>query len=186
MVTLIQLKIKGQPPSKKSGQQIVYKRGKPRILPNAKYLEWKKEATNQIEKWKQGYCYKNQRMYTMIRQPIRIHMKCLCYRWTYKSIDLINILQSVADELEANEILENDTQICKTDGSEIIYGCAKEDARVWINLEFDPQDQWCYDDCKQMFKSRAFVKCRRHKGIMETNKDKSRFYRLKNCKTWGE
>lgn len=181
----IVIKIAGQPPSKKSGQQIKSVKGKLKIFPNPKYQEWKKTAAEQLKIWKVDYYKKMQREWLTIRKPIRVRMQCECLRFGYRQIDLLNILQSVADELEANGIIENDTQIVDTDNSRIYYFNTIEEAGVVIYLAWDRQDIFCYDDCSQMFKSRHLVKCRRHLGLMETTRERDKFYRLANCKTWS-
>jgi Holliday junction resolvase RusA-like endonuclease len=123
---MIHLRIYGQTPSKKSSQQIIVNKKTKRamLIPNKKYNEWIGGAKKQL--WDQM----EDKGFETIDTPVAI--KCIVYRLTKRKIDLINLLQSIHDALEAAGILKNDFLIESTDGSRRILGVAKGQERTEI------------------------------------------------------
>ena len=123
---MIHLKIYGQTPSKKSSQQIIVNKKTKRamLIPNKKYNEWIHTTVKQLKDQKE------EKQFETINEPIAV--KCLVYRLTKRKIDLINLLQSIHDALEAAGILKDDFLIESTDGSRRILGVEKGEERAEI------------------------------------------------------
>lgn len=119
--------IQAQTPSKKRGYQIITKGGKVRMIPNAAYMKWEKDAVIQLKIQKEIFETET------ITEPVAV--ECQIFRHTKRRIDLINALQSVHDALEKAGILENDFLIKSMDGSRMTLGVPLEEARAEIFIE---------------------------------------------------
>ena len=94
------------------------------LIPNKKYNEWIHTTVKQLKDQKE------EKQFETINE--RVAVKCLVYRLTKRKIDLINLLQSVHDALEAAGILKDDFLIESTDGSRRILGVEKGEERAEI------------------------------------------------------
>jgi len=123
---MVHLKIYGQCPSKKSSQQIIVNKKTKRamLIPNKKYNEWIHSTVKQLKDQKE------EKQFETINEPVAV--KCFVYRLTKRKIDLINLLQSIHDALEAAGIIKDDFLIESTDGSRRILGVEKGEERAEI------------------------------------------------------
>jgi len=123
---MIHLRIYGQTPSKKSSQQIIVNKKTKRamLIPNKKYNEWIHSTVRQLKDQKED------KQFETIIKPVAV--KCLVYRLTKRKIDMLNMLQSVHDALEAAGIVKNDFLIESMDGSRRVLGVPPGEERAEI------------------------------------------------------
>lgn len=101
----VNLTILGPPRTKKTHQQIVWVKGKPRIIPSKPFREWENNAIPQIKaQWK--------------GDPIseKIKVTAIFYRQAATG-DLNNYMQALADTLQNAGVIKNDSLIESWDGS---------------------------------------------------------------------
>ena len=107
---MIQITIPVAPVTKKNSQQIVYKNGRPIIIPSAKYKKYEKECGRFIEP-----------PAIPVKEPVNV--QCLYYMSTRRRVDLSNLLEATHDILVKYGVLEDDNSniIVSVDGSRVLY-----------------------------------------------------------------
>ena len=108
------------PVSKKNSQRIIYAKGRPMIIPSAKYKQYEKDCG----------------AFLMGVEPFlgACNVKCLFYMPTHRRVDLTNLLESADDVLVHYGILIDDNSqiIVGHDGSRVLYD--KENPRTEIEI----------------------------------------------------
>lgn len=116
--------IPGEPRTKKNSQQILinHATGKPFIMPSKEYRAYSKHCALFLPKLKEP-----------INEPVNI--KCVFYRSTRRRVDLVNLLECVADILTENHIISDDNRnvMYAVDGSRVYWD--KASPRVEITIE---------------------------------------------------
>lgn len=118
------LTLPGRPITKKNHQRIMINRktGKPFIDQSEKYKQYEEE------------CVWRLLSYRAPRYSGRLHMRARYWMPNRQSWpDLFGLLQSTADILQKAHIIENDRDIVRVDGSEIV-GVDKINPRVEIEI----------------------------------------------------
>ena len=125
--------IPGEPRTKKNSQQILINKatGRPFIMPSKEYKAYEKHCAMFMPKLK-----------TPINYPVNV--QCLFYRSTKRRVDLINLIECVADILVTYKVIADDNRnvMYSVDGSrvfldrnkprvEIIIGEVKEEIERW-------------------------------------------------------
>ena len=114
--------IKGNPITKKNSQRIVLVKGRPMILPSAKFKEYEKICALFMPK---------------VKEPITeaVNVKCLYYMETRRHVDLVNLEEATLDILVRYGVLEDDNSLIvwSMDGSRVLYD--KITPRVEIEIE---------------------------------------------------
>ena len=102
--------IKGNPITKKNSQRIVLVKGRPMILPSAKFKEYEKICALFMPK---------------VKEPINeaVNVKCLYYMETRRHVDLVNLEEATLDILVRYGVLEDDNSLIvwSMDGSRVLY-----------------------------------------------------------------
>lgn len=116
--------IPGEPRTKKNSQQILINKatGRPFIMPSKKYKAYEKHCAIFMPK-----------LNAPIDEPVNI--KCLFYRSTRRRVDLVNLLECVADILTLYKVISDDNRnvMYAVDGSRVFY--SKEHPRTEITIE---------------------------------------------------
>jgi len=116
--------IKGRIPSKKNSKMIVTRGKRPFLIPQAKYVEWHKQASLQIKEQKIIWCENIQEIQIEFWMPDN------------RQADLSNKAESIMDLLVDCEVIEDDRwQIV----SRLTLSCAGIDkenprAEIWIKM----------------------------------------------------
>lgn len=120
----MKITIPGEPRTKKNSQQILinHATGKPFIMPSKEYRAYSKHCALFLPKLKEP-----------ISEPVNI--KCVFYRSTRRRVDLVNLLECVADILTENHIISDDNRnvMYAVDGSRVYWD--KASPRVEITIE---------------------------------------------------
>ena len=110
------------PTTKKNSQQIVWKNGRPIIIPSAKYKMYEREARAFL---------------TPVEAPINypVNVKCLYYMPTRRRVDLVNLQECTLDVLVKYGVLEDDESkiVVSMDGSRVFYD--KKNPRTEVIIE---------------------------------------------------
>lgn len=119
---MLKIVIQGNPTTKKNSQRIIYKCGRPMILPSKDYCDYEHAAGYQI------HC-KNARL----EGPLEI--KCLFYRNSKRRCDLTNLLEAVDDILVHYGVIKDDDfkVIASHDGSRVFVD--KDNPRTEIYIK---------------------------------------------------
>lgn len=124
---MIKFTIPIAPITKKNHGQIIYRNGKPRMIPSKQYLQYEKDC-----KWFMPKC-------ETISESINI--KAIFYMPTRRRVDLVNLLQALLDVLVKHGVLDDDN--CKVvysmDGSYVDYD--KERPRTEVEIT-PKEDTW--------------------------------------------
>lgn len=123
----MKLIIMGQPVSKKNKMQLVRVRGRLIPIPSVSYKAWLKGAKQQIKGQMDGVAW--------VPFTTHIHLQVMIYRWSWRKIDLSNIIEAVQDMLQECRIIEDDSLVRSLDGSRMEWGVPKDEARVEITIE---------------------------------------------------
>ena len=109
------------PVSKKNSQRIIYAKGRPMIIPSAKYSEYEKECAWFMPK-----------LDNPIERPVNV--KCLFYMPTRRRVDLVNLEEAICDILVKYGVLEDDNYniVASMDGSRVLYD--KENPRTEVTI----------------------------------------------------
>lgn len=120
--------VSGAPRAKKNSMRLVKHRGRIIPIPSKAWMKWASEAlirTGAIE--------------TQLRlnatETIRVPVNCraLFYCDTARSVDIVNLMEGLADLLEKRGVIENDRQIIQWDGTRKFID--RENPRVEVVLE---------------------------------------------------
>lgn len=111
-----------EPRTKKNSQSIIIVKGKPMIIPSAKYKQYEKDCRPFIPKLDQP-----------IDKPITLTVEY--YMSTHRRVDLVNLLEGTCDMLVHYGVLKDDnSNIVKShDGSRVKYD--KEHPRCEIEIK---------------------------------------------------
>ena len=109
------------PVSKKNSQRIIYAKGRPMIIPSAKFKEYEKECAWFMPK-----------LDNPIDRPVNV--KCLFYMPTRRRVDLVNLEEAICDILVKYGVLEDDNYnvVASMDGSRVLYD--KENPRTEVTI----------------------------------------------------
>ncbi len=122
---MIAITVLGAPASKKNSMQIITTGNRPRLIQGKRYREYAKEFERQLMPFGN-------------RQIIGpVHVKCLYYVPDRRKRDLLNLLAATADLLEKCQIIVDDCQIVRVDGSRIA-GVDRDYPRVEIAICEEP------------------------------------------------
>ena len=109
------------PVTKKNSQRIVVVRGRPMVIPSAKYKEYEKACSLYVHK-------------RIVPIDIPVNVKCEYYMPTHRRVDLVNLLESTMDILVKYGVLADDNSniVVGHDGSRVKYD--KERPRTIITI----------------------------------------------------
>lgn len=112
----------GEPRTKKNSQRIVYRNGKPIVLPSKQYKEYREICIWRIPAHQKAHISE------------AVNMQCVYYMRTTRKVDLANLLEATCDILVDAGVLEDDNSniIVGHDGSRVCYD--KLDPRVEITI----------------------------------------------------
>lgn len=119
------------PRTKKNSSQLIFVKGKPRIIPSKKYREFEQECL-----WQITGTYKKK-----IDYPVNI--KAVFYMESRRRVDLTNLLEALDDMLVKAEVIADDNRdiIASHDGSLVLYD--KTSPRIEVEIERKEQyEQW--------------------------------------------
>lgn len=118
----IKITIFGDPATKKNSQRIISVRGRPMIIPSARYKAYEKNVLAQVhpESKRELEC--------------RVNVKCEYYMRTRRRVDLANLLEATTDALVRAGVFADDNSniIAGHDGSRVYYN--KIDPRVEVTI----------------------------------------------------
>ena len=110
------------PITKKNSQRIVLAKGRPMIIPSAKYKEFERACAAFMPK---------------VKEPISeaVNVRCIYYMPTHRRVDLTNLMEATHDILVKYKVLEDDNSaiVWSVDGSRVLYD--KEHPRTEIEIE---------------------------------------------------
>ena len=111
------------PVTKKNHGQIIYVKGKRRLIPSKQYLAYEKACAEFIP----------QMPFNMFDVPVNVC--CLYYMPTHRKVDLVNLEEATLDVLVKYGILldDNSNIVASMDGSKVLY--SKEFPRTEIEIE---------------------------------------------------
>ena len=119
------------PRTKKNSQQIVWKGGRPIIIPSAAYKMYEREARAFL---------------TPVSSPIDypVNVKCLYYMPTRRRVDLSNLLNSTLDILVHYGVLLDDNRniVYSVDGSRALYDKASPRTEIEITPITEGVESW--------------------------------------------
>lgn len=119
------------PTTKKNSQQIVWKNGRPIIIPSAKYKMYERQARAFL---------------TPVASPIDypVNVKCLYYMPTRRRVDLSNLLNSTLDILVHYGVLLDDNRniVYSVDGSRVLYDKASPRTEIEITPITEGVESW--------------------------------------------
>lgn len=119
------------PRTKKNSQQIVWKGGRPIIIPSAAYKMYEREARAFL---------------TPVASPIDypVNVKCLYYMPTRRRVDLSNLLNSTLDILVHYGVLLDDNRniVYSVDGSRVLYDKASPRTEIEITPITEGVESW--------------------------------------------
>lgn len=119
------------PRTKKNSQQIVWKGGRPIIIPSAAYKMYEREARAFL---------------TPVLSPINypVNVKCLYYMPTRRRVDLSNLLNSTLDILVHYGVLLDDNRniVYSVDGSRVLYDKASPRTEIEITPITEGVESW--------------------------------------------
>lgn len=119
------------PRTKKNSQQIVWKGGRPIIIPSAAYKMYEREARAFL---------------TPVSSPINypVNVKCLYYMPTRRRVDLSNLLNSTLDILVHYGVLLDDNRniVYSVDGSRVLYDKASPRTEIEITPITEGVESW--------------------------------------------
>lgn len=109
-----------EPRTKKNHQQIVYKSGKPFIIPSKQYAKYEKDALYFLKPLGIDY-------------PVNI--RCMFYMSTHRRVDLTNLLEAIDDAMVKAGTIKDDNYniVAGHDGSRVLYD--KDYPRTEIFIE---------------------------------------------------
>ena len=117
---LIKFTIQLAPITKKNHGQIIYRAGKPMVIPSKQYLQYEKDA-----RWFMPHI-----------EPIDypVNVKAIFYMPTKRRVDLVNLEQALLDVLVKYGVLEDDncTIVQSMDGSCVEYSKERPRTEVYI------------------------------------------------------
>ena len=129
----MKLTIPGEPRTKKNSQQILinHATGKPFIMPSKEYRAYSKHCALFLPKLKEP-----------ISEPVNI--KCVFYRSTRRRVDLVNLLECVADILTENHIISDDNRnvMYAVDGSRVYWDKASPRVEITIEPITEEVERW--------------------------------------------
>ena len=99
------------------------------VIPNSRYNAWIKDAVAQV----QNYLLDRYGVLPFFQSEVSV--RATIYRHTKRRADLVNVLQSICDALQEADVIMDDFQIKSLDGSRLILGVPKEEARAEIEVE---------------------------------------------------
>lgn len=109
------------PVTKKNSQRIVLVKGRPMVIPSAKYKEYEKSCAL--------YVYKR-----IVPVDIPVNVQCKYYMPTHRRVDLVNLEECTLDILVKYGVLADDNSniVVAMDGSRVLYD--KENPRTEITI----------------------------------------------------
>lgn len=124
-MSLLKITLYGQTRPKKNSKQIVRIHGRPMVISSKRYMEWHKNAIDQLEK---ANVPKNKIDY-------EVEVKCKFYQEDRRPRDLSNMIESINDLLVDYEFLADDNRkiikkLIITDGGVV----GKEAARAEVEV----------------------------------------------------
>ena len=116
---MIRFTIPGEPRTKKNGNRIVQKNGKPFILPSQQFLDYQEYA---------GWFVPHEKIDTPIN--LKVHY----YMGSHRRVDLVNLLEATCDILVKYGCIEDDSYkyIKGHDGSRVLYDKTHPRAEIFI------------------------------------------------------
>lgn len=128
---MIEIIIPIAPVTKKNSQQIVYKNGRPIIIPSAKYKKYEKECGRFIEP-----------PTVPVKEPVNV--QCLYYMPTRRKVDISNLLNSTLDILVHYGVLLDDNRniVYSVDGSRVFYDKAFPRTEIEITPITEGVELW--------------------------------------------
>lgn len=121
----MRLTLLGRVPSKKNSKQIVFTKGRPRIISSADYLAWHETQSWALKKFKQKH--KN-----TMEGPLMVRMTF--WADNKRQFDLTNKAESVMDLLVDNGILKDDSWAVVDEVVLKFGGVDKDNARVEVEI----------------------------------------------------
>ena len=121
--------IQGNPTTKKNSQSIIYRAGRPMIIPSAKYSEYEHMA---------GYYLSHKG--DKLKGPLEI--TCIFYRDSKRRCDLTNLLEAIDDILVKYGVISDDDYktIVSHDGSRVYVD--RDNPRTEIYIRELDDEQW--------------------------------------------
>ena len=125
--------IPGEPRTKKNSQQILINKatGRPFIMPSKEYKAYEKHCALYVPKLK-----------IPINYPVNI--QCLFYRSTKRRVDLINLLECVADVLTTYKVISDDNRnvMYSVDGSRVFLDRDNPRVEIYIGEPKEEIEEW--------------------------------------------
>lgn len=109
------------PVTKKNSQRIVLVKGRPMVIPSAKYKEYEKACSLYVHK-------------RIVPIDIPVNVRCMYYMPTHRRVDLVNLEECTLDILVKYGVLADDNSniVVAMDGSRVLYD--KENPRTEITI----------------------------------------------------
>lgn len=107
------------PRTKKNGSRIIYRNGRPLLLPSEKYLQFEKDCGPYLEPLNIDY-------------PVNV--QAIYYRPDRRRVDLCNLHEALCDMLVKHNVVKDDNIniIASMDGSKVIYNKDKPGIELTI------------------------------------------------------
>lgn len=109
------------PVTKKNSQRIVLVKGRPMVIPSAKYKEYEKACALYVHK-------------RIVPIDVPVNVRCVYYMPTRRRVDLVNLQECTLDILVKYGVLADDNSniVVAMDGSRVLYD--KENPRTEIMI----------------------------------------------------
>lgn len=109
------------PVTKKNSQRIVFVKGRPMVIPSAKYKEYEKACALYVHK-------------RIVPIDVPVNVRCVYYMPTRRRVDLVNLQECTLDILVKYGVLADDNSniVVAMDGSRVLYD--KENPRTEITI----------------------------------------------------
>ena len=120
--------IEGHPAGKKTSQQIIFCKGKPKIIQNSRYNDYEQEFIIQM--------YKLYPELKTLNLACPINLKCVYYIKDRRKRDLVNLLQATCDILVNAGVIKDDNHeiIRSFDGSTVYVDKIKPRVEICIDV----------------------------------------------------
>lgn len=112
----------GEPRTKKNSQRIVYRNGKPIVLPSKQYKEYREICIWRIPAHQKAHI------------SDAVNMQCVYYMRTTRKVDLVNLIEATCDILvDAGVIADDNSSIVVShDGSRVLLDRDNPHAEITI------------------------------------------------------
>lgn len=129
----MKIEIPGEPRTKKNSQQILINKatGRPFIAPSKEYKVYEARAGLYMPKLK-----------APIDTPVNV--RCVFYRSTRRRVDLVNLIECVADILVKYKVLADDNRnvMYAVDGSRVFYDKDRPRCEITIETLSEDIERW--------------------------------------------